>query len=115
MPLVKMQTSVSIAEEKRNEILLAASHIVAEATGKPEMYVMVTIEEGVFLMGGKSGPAAFVDVRGIGGLTPEVNKRLSESLCSLLKEKLSIEPERVYVNFTDVSPTNWGWNSGTFG
>ena len=67
------------------------------------------------LMSGKPGDGAFVDLRSIGGLGDEVNRKLSQQVCKLLKDSLGISPDRVYLNFTDVEAVNWGWNGSTFG
>jgi phenylpyruvate tautomerase PptA (4-oxalocrotonate tautomerase family) len=56
-----------------------------------------------------------VDIRSIGGLSDDVNRQLSQKICKLLKESLGVPPDRVYLNFTDVRPGNWGWNGDTFG
>ena len=76
---------------------------------------MVTASHSAMLMSGKSGDAAFVDIRGIGGLRGETNRKLSQQVCTLLKDSLGIAPDRVYLNFTDVEAGNWGWNGSTFG
>ena len=115
MPLAKVTTSVSIPEDKKKELLSALSKIVAENLGKPEQYMMVAVEEGAMMMGGKGDPAAFVDLRSIGGLGPEVNGKITQKLCDLLKESLGIPPERTYIAFTDVAAGDWGWNGSTFG
>lgn len=115
MPLLKLETTVALSEEKRNALLTSLSKAVAGATGKPEQYVMVTISQSAMLMSGQGGNAAFVDVRGIGGLSASVNRKLSDQVCKLLKEVLELAPERVYLNFTEVEADNWGWNGSTFG
>ena len=92
-----------------------AAKIVAETIGKPEQYVMVTLNPASLLMSGKSDQAAFVDVRSIGGLNGEVNRSLAQKVSRLLQESLGIAPDRVYFNFTDVKASNWGWNGSTFG
>jgi len=115
MPLISLHTSVAVSEDKRAELLAALSRITAESIGKPEQYVMAVIQEGAFLMSGEPGPAAFVEVRSIGGLSANVNRTISDKLCALLSESLATSPERVYINFTEVSASNWGWNSATFG
>ncbi|MGH7941801.1 MAG: phenylpyruvate tautomerase MIF-related protein, partial [Limisphaerales bacterium] len=108
MPLLKLETTVAITEDKRASLLPALSRIVAETTGKPEQYVMVTLHQAGMLMGGKPGDAAFVDVRGIGGLSASINSQLSQKVCQLLKQSLGVAPERIYLNFTDVRAENWG-------
>lgn len=115
MPLLKLETTVALSEDKKNALLGALSKMVASSIGKPEQYVMISINPSAMLMSGKSGNAAFVDVRSIGGLSGEVNRKLSQQICKLLNESLGIAPDRVYVNFTDVEAGNWGWNGSTFG
>jgi len=115
MPLLKLQVSATVPDEKKESLLAESSRIIAEVTGKPETYVMVMLEEGAAAMGGRNVSAAFADVRGIGGLTREVNAGISAGLCDLLKRDLDIEPDNVYLNFTDVPGTNWGWKGDLFG
>ena len=93
---------------------MALSAAMAKATGKPETYVMVTLHETSVMMGGAAGPAAFCDVRGIGGMKGPSNGKIAEAVCALLKAHLSIAGDRVYLNFTDVPGTQWGWNGATF-
>ena len=54
-------------------------------------------------------------IRSIGGLSGDVNRKLSQQVCNLLNESLGIPPNRVYLNFTDVGASHWGWNGSTFG
>lgn len=115
MPLLKLETTVVLPEDKRQALLAALSKTLAGATGKPEQYVMVTLGQADIVMAGKPGDAAFVDIRGIGGLTGEVNRKLSRQLGDLLHEALGLPAERVYLNFTEVEAGNWGWNGSTFG
>jgi phenylpyruvate tautomerase PptA (4-oxalocrotonate tautomerase family) len=115
MPLLKLETTVPLPDEKGKPLLAALSKAGAGATGKPEQYVMVTATQSAMLMSGKAGDAAFVDVRGIGGLNGETNRKLSQQICKLLKDSLGIAPDRVYLNFTEVEAGNWGWNGSTFG
>ncbi len=114
MPLIKLDVS-NVSEEQCIILLPALSKMLAEITGKPEKYVMATVGKMTPVMAGKPGPAAFADIRGIGGFTPAVNKKVSQALCTLLKENLQIPPDRVYITFTDVPAANWGFNGGTFG
>jgi phenylpyruvate tautomerase PptA (4-oxalocrotonate tautomerase family) len=115
MPLLKLETSVAMSDDKRKALLASLSEAVAATTGKPEQYVMVTVGQAAMLMSGKPGDAAFVDIRGIGGLTNKVNRKLSQQVCKLLGDSLGIGPDRIYLNFTDVEAGHWGWNGSTFG
>jgi phenylpyruvate tautomerase PptA (4-oxalocrotonate tautomerase family) len=115
MPLLKLETTVALSDDKRKALLTALSKIVAETLGKPEQYVMVAASTAAIVMSGRPGDAAFVDLRSIGGLSGDVNRQLSEKICRLLNESLGVPSNRVYLNFTDVAPPNWGWNGQTFG
>ena len=115
MPLLKVETSVVIPEEKRKALLASLSKAVAGTIGKREQYVMVTFGQAAMLMSGKPGDAAFLDIRSIGGLSSEVNRKLSQQVCKLLSDSLGISSDRVYLNFTEVEAGNWGWNGSTFG
>ena len=74
MPLLRLETNVALPDDQRTLLLVALSKVVAETIGKPEQYVMVTIEPAAVLMSGKAGDSAFVDVRSIGGLSGEINR-----------------------------------------
>ena len=116
MPLAKLQVAGTTVADKKSTVLREVSRILAQTTGKPEAVIMVTLEDDAeALMGGEPGPAAFIDIRGIGGLDREVNTQTTERLCALLWDELGIAPSRVYVTFTDVPAANWGWNGKTFG
>jgi phenylpyruvate tautomerase PptA (4-oxalocrotonate tautomerase family) len=115
MPLLRLETTVALSEEKQKALLASLSQMVAGTIGKPEQYVMVTCSHAAMRMSGKNGDAVFVDVRSIGGLSGDVNRKLSEQVCRLLADSLGISPDRVYLNFTEVKAGNWGWNGNTFG
>ena len=115
MPLLKLETTVALADDKKRALLESLSKIVAGTIGKPEQYVMVTVTPAAALMSGKPGAAAFVDIRSIGGLNGNVNQQLAQKVCAALKESLGVSPDRVYLNFSDVPAGNWGWNGETFG
>jgi phenylpyruvate tautomerase len=115
MPLLKLETTVVLPEDKQKALLASLSKTVAEIIGKPEQYVIVAASQAAMLMSGNPGEAAFVDVRGIGGLTGEVNRKLTLQVCELLAAFLGIPQVRIYLNFTDVEAANWGWNGSTFG
>jgi phenylpyruvate tautomerase len=115
MPLIRMETSVKISDDKKSEIVLALSKITAEAMGKPETYVMAMISEAAMSMAGNIGPAAFLDVRSIGSIDKKTNTRISKEVAELLAKSIGIPAEKIYLSFTDVKGSNWGCNGGVFG
>ena len=115
MPLLKLETTVEISDDKRKVLLASLSKAVAETIGKPEEYVMVTISRSAIMMSAITGDAAFVDIRSIGGLDGEVPRLLSKKISVLLSDSLAILQHRVYINFADIPATHWGWRGNTFG
>ena len=115
MPLLKLETTVALSEDKRQALLASLSKTVAETIGKPQQYVMVAASQAAMQMSVRPGDAAFVDVRSIGGLTADANRKLSQKICQLLHDSLGIPPNRIYLNFTEVQASHWGWNGSTFG
>lgn len=114
MPLLKLHLSDLLPANTREALLKELSSTVAKIIGKPENYVMVTADQNVMLMGGTTGPTALVEVRSIGGLSPEINKALSKAICALLRSQAQIPSERVFLNFQVMEATHWGWRGDTF-
>ena len=77
MPLLKLETTVDLSEDRRQALLASLSKTVAETIGKPQQYVMVAASQAAMQMSGSPGDAAFVDVRSIGGLTDDVTRMSS--------------------------------------
>lgn len=111
MPLVKITCSSEIPPE----LLPEFSAALQESIGKPEKYIMVVADKADLLMSGAHGPAAFVEVKSVGGLSREVNGELSTKICDLLQTHLNIPGERIYIVFQSISGDHWGWNGSTFG
>jgi len=122
MPLVRIETNQRLSAPKSRELCERLSRLTAEVLRKPEHYVQVILHQNTddhvhVLHGGsgQAGHAAFVDVRSIGGLGPQVNRTLAGRICALLTEVADVPGERVYLNFTDVPGASWGHDGSTFG
>ncbi|MDR0965923.1 MAG: hypothetical protein LBM75_05400 [Myxococcales bacterium] len=116
MPLLKIETSAPLNDDRQVErVLQESSRIVADLLHKPEQYVMVALSPVAMLMSAAGGPAAFCDLRSIGGIEPDACQALSQALCALLETTLQIAPERIYLNFAEFDAASWGWNGTTFG
>ncbi len=114
MPLLKIQTNREVAPEHRPQLLQQASAKVAEVLGKPERYVMVSLEHNPdMLFSGDPAPLAYLELKSI-GLPGERTRELSADLCRLIQDNLGIPKERVYIEFADAARHLWGWNGGTF-
>ena len=112
MPLINLRTSLA-SVDRRDELLLEMSALLAEQTGKPEDYVMTLLETDVpMTFAGTSAPAAFVEVKSIGALRPLA---MTAAFCELIKARMGIPADRIYITFDDVPASALGWNGRTFG
>jgi hypothetical protein len=65
-------------------------------------YVMVVLKGSVpMAFGGTQEPAAYGELVSIGGLNPDVNKKLSAGIASILESKLSVPKSRFYLKLYD--------------
>ncbi len=114
MPLLKIQTNVPVDDATANELLARGSATVAEQLGKPERYVMVSVEHNPhMLFAGSAEPLAYLELKSI-GLPGDRTADLSRALADLLGDSLDLAPDRVYIEFADAARHMWGWNGGTF-
>lgn len=116
MPLIKVQSSVSLTDSSVVEDLLTSlSSKVAKHFGKPESYVMTAFEPDVKMtFGGTFEPVCYVEVKNIGKMTPEQTKAMSQDFCQEIKSKLGVPVNRIYIEFANAERPMWGWNGGTF-
>ncbi len=114
MPLLSIETNVALASELIPELLHNASAVVAEQLGKSEQYVMVRFSHNPqMLFAGADEALAYLQLKSI-GLPESITATLSAALCELVADHLGVNADRVYIEFTDVARSMWGWNSGTF-
>ena len=113
MPFIQINTSAKSIVENDDLLQKDISKMIADLTGKPENYVMTMIERNTKMtFAGSDEPCCFIKVKSIGSLSPLL---MSKSLCELISSKTNINPNRIYIEFSDVKASNWGYNSSTFG
>ena len=112
MPFIQINiSSKSIIEDHllQKEI----SQKIAELTCKPEDYVMTMVQKNSEMtFAGSSEPCCFVKLKSIGSLHPSI---MSKSICDLIASKTNIKTSRIYIEFSDVNASNWGFDNSTFG
>ena len=115
MPTVKLTISKKFDRNEKENLALELTALVAKEIGKPETVTQAIVaDDAVVSFGGNFlAPSAFIFVMSVGGLNPEVCKRLSAALCALLG-KYGVSGQRVYINFSEKRGDEWGWNSDTF-
>jgi phenylpyruvate tautomerase PptA (4-oxalocrotonate tautomerase family) len=114
MPYLKIQANKGLDEKASQAFLKKASKLVAQQLSKPEDYVMVSLEPpSAMLFAGSSEPTAFLELRAL-GLPAKKTGELSRLLCELVESELSVQKDRVFINFMDFPASMWGWNGETF-
>lgn len=114
MPYLKIQSNQTIEPSQSGQFIRQASQLVADGLGKPERYVMVSLEPPVpMLFAGSDAPAVFMELKSI-GLSESQTPALSASLCALAASGFGVDKERVYIEFQDAPRRMWGWNGDTF-
>ena len=111
MPYLKIQSNKEISDQEK--VLKKASGLVADDLAKPETYVMTAFEKTPMTFSGSVEPAVFMQLKSI-GLSQTQIENLTKSLCNLAKQEMDVAKDRVYIEFSDVDGSMWGWNDSTF-
>lgn len=114
MPLIQVTSNLSLSDTEKNNALKTLSQAVAELMEKPEKIVMTSWTTAKMTMAGTDAPAAFIDLRAL-RLPEDAPTKLSKELCERLGLIADIRPDRIYLNFTDIEPSKWGFDGKTFG
>lgn len=114
MPLLEITTNCTLAIAQQQSLVSEASTLVAALLGKPEQYVMVSINSSTTMcFAGDSQPLAYLTLKSI-GLPGDQTKHYSQQLCEWLTQALDIPAQRIYIEFIDAPRHLWGWNGSTF-
>ncbi|MGL6134822.1 MAG: phenylpyruvate tautomerase MIF-related protein [Prochlorococcaceae cyanobacterium] len=118
MPLLSIKTSAQApAAAALDGLLRDISGRIAGHLGKPEAYVMTAFEGGVAMTFAGSGaePVAYLELKSVGRLSPQITAAVSDDLCGLIEERLGVPAARTYIEFAAAEGYLWGWNRRTFG
>lgn len=114
MPTLLIKTNQPLEAPQQMALLGRCSQATAAMLGKPERYVMVTIEGNVsMLFAGSTAPCAYLELKSL-GLPQEQTGAFSQRLCQLVSSELAIPTERIYIEFSTPAPHLWGWDNTTF-
>lgn len=114
MPYIITRTTKKISPSALEDIKTKLGKAIEIFPGKTEQWLMVDFEDEckLYFRGDCSADSAFVEVKLLGSAGAKYCEMMTEAVCDILFETLSIPKERIYVKFEEVS--NWGWNSGMF-
>ena len=113
MPIAIIQLGEKVSDEVKSEIAKEAMKLLSEIIGKPIAYCASQVYETIGGLGGEVGPSAFIDIRSIGGLKGK-QKDLADKFCTMIESKTSIKGNKIYMNFTELTGENWGFNHKSF-
>ena len=114
MPLLKIQTNAKMSSELQQATVKALSETVATMLGKPERYVMVSLEQNSnMLFAGTDQVLAYLELKSI-GLAEDKTTEYSLTLCQMVSQQLDVAKDRIYIEFNNAQRHLWGWNEATF-
>ncbi|MBF0220239.1 MAG: hypothetical protein HQL49_12045 [Gammaproteobacteria bacterium] len=114
MPYITVNTNQSLNEASRKSLCQQLSAAVAQLLNKPERYVMVSLMvQQQMLFAGSDDPCAYVELKSI-GLPVSRCQNISAALCDLLSSQLTVNSDRIYIEFSDAAANLWGWDRTTF-
>ena len=114
MPYFSIETNLSIDQASIQRLLKKTSAFIADLLGKPESYVMISLQPDTPLtFSGSEAPAAFVRLKSI-GLPQDRCPEMSEKICRLIEQDLGVPQDRVFIDFKDLARSMFGWNGKTF-
>jgi len=112
MPVLQITTNVTV--DDATSLAKQASGLVAEMLGKPENYVMVTVNDNADLVfAGTDDPCAHLVLKSL-GLPEAETKAYSARLCAFIEQQLGVSPSRTYIEFVSPERHMFGWNNSTF-
>lgn len=114
MPFLKISTNKAVDITTQTKFLKSASAQIAATLQKPEKFVMTQFDQPTpMTFGGTDEDTAFLEIKSI-GLTNEQAGKLAREIPVLVEQELGIDPELVYIEFSNAPRSFWGWNKGTF-
>ena len=113
MPLLKITTNIPLENEAAQALCSSASSHVASLLGKPESYVMISIQQATMSFAGEASPCAMLELKSL-GLPEQQTADFSASICEFLSSATGIASERIYIEFSSPERHRWGWDKRTF-
>lgn len=113
MPFIRVTTNKIVSYDQEKELKSELAKAVA-AIGKPEYYLMVSIEggEGHMWLGGSDDPCAMVEVNVYGRISSSSYDPLTKSIASSVSKVLEIPSQRIYTNYKEFD--HWGMGEENF-
>tara|TARA_Y100001968_G_scaffold270991_1_gene262403 strand:+ start:2962 stop:3297 length:336 start_codon:yes stop_codon:yes gene_type:complete len=111
MPLLNISTSEKIKD--KNVFIKKCADFVGDLTKKSTVFVMVQINDSVPMYFSDSDePCCYLQLKSIGSLDPS---SMAPLISEFISNEIGVPQNRIYINFEDVSASNWSCDGKTFG
>jgi phenylpyruvate tautomerase PptA (4-oxalocrotonate tautomerase family) len=112
MPILTIISNQNLDTDSGQLELL--SKTVSRLLGKPESYIMVSIQHNPnMIFAGSHEPLAFCELKSL-GLRESQTPNLSRQVCDCLTRLYNIPINRIYIEFSAPPRAMWGWDGRTF-
>lgn len=114
MPFIDAKISKKLSPEDVLTLKTEFGKAIALFPGKSEAWLMCDIEgeRDMYFQGTNDAPAAFIEVKLLGGADGFDAERFTEYICQVMEDKIGVPASRVYVRYT--GGKLWGWNGSNF-
>ena len=114
MPYIDLKTTATVTGEKEIALKAAFGKAIELIPGKSERWLMVKLDSEckMFLAGDNTDEIAMVEIDIFGSASDKAYDALTEKVCDILNEELSIKKDKIYVKYREVD--HWGWNGENF-
>lgn len=102
MPIVNFKMNIKLNENQVKELLTPIPEIFEKLMGKPASTIMSTYLYSDILLNNSFSSAAFIEVRNLSVYDIDVYKSISKCLLDVIKKTVTIDSDRIYINFLEV-------------
>lgn len=116
MPYINSILTSKLSDEKKEIIRKELSSALQNILDKGEEWLFVRFEDNqvLYFRGQKSEYAAIIELKLIGSPTNDAKTAFCAKVCEIFSNQADIKPEDIYIIFTEVKNSDWGWNGGLF-
>jgi phenylpyruvate tautomerase PptA (4-oxalocrotonate tautomerase family) len=116
MPWIDLLTPNTVSPASQEKIKSGFASILKEVIQKDEHGLIVTFRstQGFYQAGESTEKSAVVDVRYIGTFPADKKREITKRISALLAKELMIDPEKIYIPFSELANENWGRKGGNY-